>query len=106
MSHSSLDIDPASDDGLAELEARVRQDLTYLCYPPANWDPPTHHGPEKTSVHDVVVVGGGMCGLVASFALLGAGIGNLRFSIAARRVEKDHGSPTPAWRRCARRSSC
>ena len=65
--------------GLAKLEARVRQDLTYLCYPPANWVPPTHYpNAEHTRVHDVVVIGGGMCGLVVSFALLGAGIANLR----------------------------
>jgi len=62
---------------LPELEQRVRDDLACLCYPPANWVVPTAaDGGEK--VHDVVVIGGGMCGLVASFALIGAGIQNIR----------------------------
>jgi cation diffusion facilitator CzcD-associated flavoprotein CzcO len=64
-------------NGLLELEQRVREDLAYLCYPPANWVvPAVHDGQEK--VHDVIVVGGGMCGLVASFALRNAGIQNIR----------------------------
>ena len=60
---------------LPELEQRVRDDLACLCYPPANWVVPTA---SKEPVHDVVVIGGGMCGLVASFALIGAGIRNIR----------------------------
>jgi len=67
----------APEPGLADLEARARQDLDYLCYPPANWVPPTRH-PAVDTVHDAVVIGGGMCGLVASFALLGGGIRNIR----------------------------
>lgn len=63
--------------GLLALEARVRQDLDMLCYPPANWIPPTRH-PAVEQVHDVVVIGGGMCGLVASFALMGGGMRNIR----------------------------
>lgn len=63
--------------GLAALEQRLRQDLDYLCYPPKNWMPQTRH-PAVAKVHDVVVIGGGMCGLTASFALLRAGIGNIR----------------------------
>ncbi|MCZ6875616.1 MAG: NAD(P)/FAD-dependent oxidoreductase [bacterium] len=67
----------ASDESLTDLENRVRKDLAFLCYPPANWVPTTRH-PGADQVHDVVVIGAGMCGLVASFALLGAGISNLR----------------------------
>ena len=63
--------------GLAELEQRVRDDLACLCYPPANWVAPTT-GEGEEQVHDVVIIGGGMCGLVASFALIGAGIRNIR----------------------------
>ena len=63
--------------GLAELEQRVRDDLACLCYPPANWVAPTTAEGEE-QVHDVVIIGGGMCGLVASFALIGAGIRNIR----------------------------
>lgn len=63
--------------GLAELAARVRQDLAHLCLPPANWVVP--RAPvDGRPVHDVVVIGGGMCGLVASFALRNAGIRNVR----------------------------
>ena len=60
---------------LADLEQRVRDDLACLCYPPANWVAPSAM---PAPVHDVVIIGGGMCGLVAGFALIGAGIGNIR----------------------------
>lgn len=62
---------------LAELNARVRQDLSYLNYPPANWSKPVTTS-DGASVSDVVVIGGGMCGLVAWHALTRAGIVNLR----------------------------
>ncbi|MBP2532275.1 NAD(P)/FAD-dependent oxidoreductase [Rhizobium sp. PvP099] len=62
-------------NSLAELELRVRDDLACLCYPPASWVAPTVGEPQ---VHDVVVIGGGMCGLVAGFALRVAGIANIR----------------------------
>ncbi|WP_119388284.1 NAD(P)-binding domain-containing protein [Taklimakanibacter lacteus] len=62
---------------LTELEQRVRDDLACLCLPPANWVVPAE-GPDGEPVHDVAVIGGGMCGLVASFALRCAGIRNLR----------------------------
>ena len=63
--------------GLEALEQRVKQDLQYLCYPPNSWMPSTRH-PSVAQVHDVIVMGGGMCGLVASFALLNSGIRNIR----------------------------
>jgi FAD-dependent urate hydroxylase len=63
-------------EGLAALEARVRHDLACLNHPPANWVPPRQRGASK--VVDVVVIGGGMCGLVATFSLLRQGIRNLR----------------------------
>lgn len=62
---------------LAELNARVRQDLSYLNYPPANWSKPVTTSAGEP-VSDVVVIGGGMCGLVAWHALTRAGIANLR----------------------------
>ena len=58
---------------LAALEARVRQDQEYLCRPAANWVLP--HG---EAVVDVVIIGGGMVGQLAWFALNNAGIRNLR----------------------------
>ena len=66
----------AAAERLAALEARVRQDQDYLCRPAPNWVPPRHQGEE--AVHDVVIIGGGMCGLLAWFALNSAGIRNLR----------------------------
>jgi hypothetical protein len=63
--------------GLAALEARLAEDLERLCHPPANWVPPAA-GPDGARAADVVVVGGGMCGLTAAFALLRNGIRNVR----------------------------
>jgi len=63
-------------EGLASLEARLAFDLEALNFPPANWVPPTSHPAGEVS--DVIVIGGGMCGLAASFALLRRGIRNLR----------------------------
>lgn len=62
--------------GLHQLEARLARDLEDLCYPPANWVPGRDHAGED--VADAVIVGGGMCGLVAWFALSRAGIRNVR----------------------------
>lgn len=66
--------DPA---GLSALNRRVAKDLTDLCYPPTNWVPETR-SPTGESVHDVVIIGGGMAGLVAALALTVAGIRNIR----------------------------
>jgi cation diffusion facilitator CzcD-associated flavoprotein CzcO len=65
-----------SDAGLAALEARLRHDLACLNYPPANWVPQYRH--QGCEVADVVLIGGGMCGLAAAFSLLRLGISNLR----------------------------
>lgn len=62
--------------GLSSLEARLARDLQDLCYPPVNWVPQTRQNGEAVS--DVVIVGGGMCGLVAWLALSRAGIRNVR----------------------------
>ena len=67
---------PVANPGLGALESRVRADLACLNYPPDNWVPPTARA-DGTPVRDVVVVGAGMCGLAASFALLRRGITNL-----------------------------
>ena len=65
-----------ADTGLAALEARVRQDLDHLCRPPANWVVPMEADGEP--VHDVVIIGGGMCGMLVWFALQSAGMRNVR----------------------------
>ncbi|WHA43761.1 NAD(P)-binding domain-containing protein [Agrobacterium larrymoorei] len=62
---------------LAVLNARVRQDLEYLNYPAANWSKPLTT-PDGQSVSDVVIIGAGMCGLVAWHSLTRAGIANIR----------------------------
>ena len=71
------EVERMSRDGLAALERRVRDDLAALCYPPKSWIPPTR-GPDGETIPDVVIIGAGMCGLAAGFALLRAGIRNLR----------------------------
>ncbi|MDD7972354.1 NAD(P)-binding domain-containing protein [Roseinatronobacter alkalisoli] len=63
--------------GLKALNARVRYDLDCLNLPANNWVPPTT-SPTGEHVHDVVVMGGGMCGLVAGFALISGGMRNMR----------------------------
>jgi cation diffusion facilitator CzcD-associated flavoprotein CzcO len=63
--------------GLGRLEARVAEDLRCLNLPPANWVPPRSLA-DGTPVLDVLVVGGGMCGQTAAFALMREGVTNLR----------------------------
>ena len=60
---------------LAALEKRVRQDRENLCVPAANWVPETQLSGEK--VLDIVIIGGGMCGLVAQHALVSGGMRNI-----------------------------
>jgi FAD-dependent urate hydroxylase len=58
--------------GLPALEERLRQDLAWLEWPAKSWVPPSHAGDAR--VLDVLIVGAGMCGLVASAALKGLGV--------------------------------
>lgn len=58
--------------GLDSLEARLREDLDYLCYPGKDWVP------ARDDVTDVVIIGGGMCGMVAWLALTTGGVHNIR----------------------------
>ena len=58
--------------GLAALESRLKEELEFLCYPGKTWVPPT------PGVADVVIVGGGMCGMVAWLALTMGGVSNTR----------------------------
>ena len=66
----------ADGGGLAALEVRVAVDLEALGLPRPNWVKP-HHLPDGALVHDVVVVGAGMAGLAATFALQYVGITNI-----------------------------
>lgn len=72
---------------LVALNARVRQDLSYLNYPAANWSKPVSTS-DGQLVSDVVIIGGGMCGLVAWHALTRAGIANIRIVDRAAKGEE------------------
>lgn len=75
MSESSSGF-PLDGAGLAVLEARLRENLEYLCWPGKSWVPSRQADGEPVS--DVVIVGGGMCGMVAWFALKTGGMDNIR----------------------------
>ena len=72
---------PAHDDGrpggLAALAADVRRDFERMLFPAANWVPPVA-GPDGRPALDVLVIGGGMCGQTAAFALARDGVRNIR----------------------------
>jgi cation diffusion facilitator CzcD-associated flavoprotein CzcO len=59
------------------LTERAREDLARLNFPPANWVPAAD-GPDGRPLLDALVVGGGMCGQTAVFALMREGVRNLR----------------------------
>lgn len=61
-------------NGLDALEARLKQDLARLELPAKSWIPPREVN-GKTVV-DVVIIGGGMAGLVASGMLKRLGVAN------------------------------
>jgi NADPH-dependent glutamate synthase beta subunit-like oxidoreductase len=57
------------ESSLAALEARFRRDLELLTLPPAKeWLEPQAH-PQHGPVLDVAIIGAGMAGLAAAFAL-------------------------------------
>ncbi|MCG8710225.1 NAD(P)/FAD-dependent oxidoreductase [Brenneria sp. 4F2] len=58
--------------GLPALEARLKQDLEWLAQPAKRWLPVTEHA--GAPVKDVVIIGAGMAGLAAAFALRLQGI--------------------------------
>src|SRR4051812_47627478 len=62
---------------LQSLAGVARADLTRLNYPPPNWVLPAR-APDGSQAVDVLVVGAGMCGQTAAFALLREGISNIR----------------------------
>ncbi len=90
---------------LAELNARVQQDLDYLNYPPANWSSRSTTA-DGQPVSDVVIIGGGMCGMVAWLALTRAGIANLRIPDRAPRGPGGSWVTFARMETCARRRTC
>ena len=67
---------PTGPAGLAALEARLRQDLAWLELPAKPWVPARMQAGQ--AITDVVIIGGGMCGLVAAAALRLLGIERIR----------------------------
>ena len=65
--------EPPDTDRLARLESRVRDDLDHLLRPGAEW-----MAKPREDVVDVAIIGAGMCGLAAGFALLSAGVRDIR----------------------------
>ncbi len=65
---------PSVPQGLAALEARLKQDLAWLELPAKSWVPP--RVADGKAVVDVVIIGGGMAGLVASGMLKRFGVAN------------------------------
>src|SRR6266568_5552557 len=64
-------------ENLEALAAQARLDLARLNQPAANWVPASA-GPDGRPLLDALIVGGGMCGQTAAFALLREGVRNLR----------------------------
>jgi len=69
-----MSVTPASATGLAALEARLKQDLAWLEQPAKSWVP--RRGVDGDDVIDVVIIGAGMAGLVASGILKRLGVDN------------------------------
>ncbi len=65
---------------LKELEKRVKRDLELIDYPIPEWRPQTH-----SKIYDVVIVGAGMAGLSAAFALMRQGITHIKLFDAHKR---------------------
>jgi cation diffusion facilitator CzcD-associated flavoprotein CzcO len=71
--------------GLAALEARFRQDLTWLELPPKSWVIQRQHDGEP--LLDVAIIGAGMAGLTVAAALKFLGIRAVNFDRASEGLE-------------------
>ena len=63
--------------GLDSLAREAKRDLERLNWPAPNWVPALQ-GPDGKPVLDALIVGGGMCGQTAAFALMREGVRNFR----------------------------
>src|SRR5262245_2190819 len=70
--------------GLDALAAEARLDFARLNFPPPNWVPALTE-PDGRTMLDVLVVGAGLCGQTAGFALARDGLRNLRIVDLAER---------------------
>jgi FAD-dependent urate hydroxylase len=70
--------------GLDELVAQARCDFARLNFPASNWVP-ARAGPNGEPMLDVLVVGAGLCGQTAGFALARDGVRNVRIVDRAER---------------------
>lgn len=75
---------PRNHAALTALAAEAQRDLLRLNYPAPNWVV----APHADTVLDVLIVGAGMCGQTAAFALLREGVRNLRVIDAAARGDE------------------
>lgn len=82
-------------NALISLERDARRDLERLNFPASNWVP-TLQGPDGKPLLDVLVVGGGMCGQAAAFALLREGVRNFRI---VERSERGREGPWTTYAR-------
>lgn len=73
----------AAGQGLAALEARIKQDLAWLALPAKRWLPPQ----SDAGALNVVIIGAGMAGLAAAFALRLQGIDAVLYDKAPRDYE-------------------
>lgn len=62
--------------GLDRLEAQVKNDLLKINIPPLTWV--INSNCDNSDVLDVAIIGGGMAGMTASFALIKEGISNIK----------------------------
>jgi cation diffusion facilitator CzcD-associated flavoprotein CzcO len=68
---------------LAQLEAAISENFQMLMYPPKGFVP-NRQGPDGKPLCDVLIIGAGMNGLAAAFALRRLGITNIRHIDAGR----------------------
>lgn len=78
---------PRNIAALQVLAQKAQQDLEHLNYPAPNWVQGSP-SPHADNCLDVLVVGAGMCGQTAAFALLREGVRNIRIIDAAARGEE------------------
>jgi hypothetical protein len=86
MSLSSISpITPSerAEQGLAALEARIKQDLEWLALPAKRWLPQQ----SDAQAQNVVIIGAGMAGLAAAFALRLQGIDAVLYDKAPKDFE-------------------